>query len=177
MNDSACSKKKLLFIYSGAVYGINDEIFRHKYRLLSQKFAGYVFVKSGGDNLFSIDRFMLHAISEKTKFSSLILFWKILRHVKRSEIGYIICYDPLVSGFIGSILKTYLNAKLIVEVNGVYTSKSVWVEYGNSFKAKIKKAFVPYVMKFVLHRANGIKLLFEGQIDSLYFKQNPKIVT
>lgn len=169
--DKYNNNKKLLFIYPGAVYRVEDEIFKKKYHLLSRYFDGYIFAKSGGDKLSIIDGFELYTTSETRKFSLLLVLFKILKHVKRKDIDYIICYDPLVSGLMGVFFKTYLSAKLIVEVNGVYTSEAVWFGYRNKFKAYFKKWAAPLVMKFVLDRADGIKLLFNGQIDSLKVKK------
>jgi glycosyltransferase involved in cell wall biosynthesis len=173
-SDKYTNKKKILFIYPGSVYGVEDEIFKKKYHLLGRYFDGYIFIKSGGDASSAIDGFELFATSEKRRFASFLVLLKILKHTKRNDIDYIVCYDPLVSGLMGVFLKAYLRAKLIVEVNGVYTSEAVWFEYKNSVKAKIKKWIAPRIMEFVLKQADGIKLLFNGQIDSLggQYKRN-----
>ncbi|MCI5140172.1 MAG: hypothetical protein D3909_00175 [Candidatus Electrothrix sp. ATG1] len=68
--------------------------------------------------------------------------FKKFRKLKRDgvEPDLIITYDPLKTGLIGVLAKSYLGGKLVVEVNGVYGSPIVWEDqYGNSGNALKKK--------------------------------------
>ncbi|MCI5207450.1 MAG: glycosyltransferase, partial [Candidatus Electrothrix sp. ATG2] len=101
------------------------------------------------------------------------------RKLKRDgvEPDLIITYDPLKTGLIGLLAKFYLGGKIVVEVNGVYGSPIVWEDqYGNSGNALKKKIF-PMVIRFVLKRSDGIKLLFPKQLDGLRVDLAGKVVT
>jgi glycosyltransferase involved in cell wall biosynthesis len=84
----------------------------------------------------------------------------------RSErVDLVTTYDPLKTGFIGIIIARLLRTKFAPEVNGVYTSPAEWLDVPDSFEKRIKMTIFPRLMKFVLGRSDGIKLLYDTQID------------
>ena len=82
----------------------------------------------------------------------------------RSQIYLVTTYGPLKTGLIGLVVARITGAKFAPEVNGVYTSKAQWLDMPNSISNKIKKIVYPIIMRFVLKRADGVKLLFKDQI-------------
>ena len=67
-------------------------------------------------------------------------------------------------------------AKFAPEVNGVYTSQAEWLDEPDSLSNKAKRTVYPIIMRYVLSRAHGIRLLFEDQINPFKRVCSGKIV-
>tara|TARA_R110002049_G_scaffold85482_13_gene217242 strand:+ start:3736 stop:4626 length:891 start_codon:yes stop_codon:yes gene_type:complete len=76
-------------------------------------------------------------------------------------------YDPLRSGLLGCFSKRIFGAKLIVEVNGDYTNDANYADIKNRLFARFKRWLYVWVERFVIARADGIKLLYETQLEEL----------
>jgi len=92
------------------------------------------------------------------------------------KIDLVTTYDPLTTGLIGLIVSRILKAKFVPEVNGVYTSSANWIDGIESISTKLKRAIIPIIMRFVLKRSDGVKLLFQSQIDPFKEVVNGKII-
>ncbi len=88
--------------------------------------------------------------------------------VKRNggEIDLIVCFDPIRSGILGLYLKWLFDAKLAVEINGIYESYINYSDYNNIFLARVKGQIYKRIVSFVVNRSDGVRLLFDGQADS-----------
>jgi glycosyltransferase involved in cell wall biosynthesis len=106
------------------------------------------------ENMISSFRFLLFCVGNAYKLSR-----------EGVKIDLVVSYDPLKTGLIGLIVSRILHTKFIARVNGVYTSDAEWVDSPRSLSVKTKKKIYPLIMRFVLKRTDGIKLLFNGQID------------
>lgn len=165
-------KPKILFLLPGPTYRPLSPFFQMKYELFSEFYGGYILTSSSKAQTIKIGDFFYQSMARSKRFGNLkyIIFCicSALKIRKRNSVDLIITYDPLKTGIIGCVLKKILNAKLIVEVNGVYTSPVVWVDEQTShLKKKIKKLILPSIMRFVFSHSEGIKLLFARQIDDV----------
>jgi len=86
----------------------------------------------------------------------------------------VVTYDPLKTGLIGLIVAKLSGTKLVVEVNGDYTSDWNYAEIKSPLKRYIKKKAMLSVERIVLKNSDGIKLLYHGQVD--YFLPLPRPV-
>jgi len=103
--------------------------------------------------------------------------WNAIRLAKNHiKIDLVTTYDPLKTGLIGLAVSRLLGAKFAPEVNGVYTSPAEWLDLPNSLVNRMKQKIYPKIMGFVLRRANGIRLLFDGQITPFEQICNDKII-
>jgi glycosyltransferase involved in cell wall biosynthesis len=84
--------------------------------------------------------------------------------MKGERIALVTTYDPLKTGLIGAIVARLHGAKFVPHVNGVYTSDAQWLDEKDSIENRLKRRMYPAVMRFVLKRADGIKLLFKEQL-------------
>jgi len=166
-------KRKLLFITPGPITEMDD---MKKYVELSELFVGDVITSS--DNAYvlktkRIGSFLLHSIRYKYKRSAVVngkflaycLMFAIRSRVNGDKYDLVVTYDPLKTGLLGAIVAVIIGSKFAPEVNGVYTSPAVYMDIGNRFISKLKKASYPILERFVLRRADGIKILFPGQLD------------
>lgn len=144
-------------------------MYQAKFLALSPYLNGYILTNGSNSESFEIGDFNFKSCVRISKFNSLkfVLFclYQALKIKKNGGVDCIISYDPLKTGFIGCLLKKLLATKLIVEVNGVYTSPVVWEDTPNSLSRHVKKWIIPKLMTFVFFFSDGIKLQFPTQID------------
>jgi glycosyltransferase involved in cell wall biosynthesis len=167
-----------------------------KYSALSQNYYGAI-VTSCIDkkikNLGDISGFQFKAITynfgrsipfvrvrlklfHKTRLLLRALRYGIAAKLKKSDIDLIVVPDPIRTGIIGVLLSRLLGTKLLVEVNGVHTSPEVYRDIKNPIKKWFKQNFYPFIEGWVLQKADGIKILFQTQLDPFKRKLEGKII-
>lgn len=174
-------KLNVIFIGFGPGWYAKTPFFQSKYLFLSKYMSGYIFTASSKEESFQIGSFSYQSCIVKGKFKILKYFIFCLINVfkikRETQIDCIITYDPLITGFYGCILKWILKTKLIVEVNGVYTSSIVWADESSNNIKRLKKFSVPIIMRFALFFSDGIKLLFPKQIHKFNNLTNKKQIS
>jgi len=164
--------KSIISISPGPTYNAHSKEYQRRYELLSKSFEGHMLTTSSKSEEIQISNFAYHSVKSKSssisKFKFLLFClgnaMRIMR--KGGRIDLVAVYDPLLAGLIGLMISRLLRAKVCVEVNGVYTSPIVWIDENNRVSRNVKLFIYPRIMRFVLRRADGIKLLFSNQIDS-----------
>jgi glycosyltransferase involved in cell wall biosynthesis len=96
--------------------------------------------------------------------------------IKKNRYDLVTTYDPLKSGAIGLLCAKILGCKLAVEVNGLYDSKFEYIDDQNKILGKIKRIAVLLIENIVLTLSDGVKLLYEKQIDNLHCKPFVKYI-
>jgi len=163
--------KTILFISPGPSYHPHSESYQASFKNLSANYSGYIFTTSPKNEHFDIDNFKYLAMRSKNRSIDTIRFfifclWQaVIIMLSGNKIDLVTTYDPLKTGIIGLILSVILRAKFAPEVNGVYTSPAVWIDEPNDLKNTIRKYLYPLIMRSVLKRSDGIRLLFKEQID------------
>ncbi len=162
-------KLNVIFIGFGPGWYAKTPFFQSKYLSISTYMSGCIFTTSPKSENFQIGNFTFKSCSYNGKFRKPRFFFICLINafkIKRNTpVDCIVTYDPLLTGFFGVILKTILNTKLIIEINGVYTSAVVWEDESTKIKIWLKQKAVPLIMRFVLSRSDGIKMLFSNQLQ------------
>lgn len=164
-------KIRVLFLLPGPVYNIDSTPFQSKYRYLSTFCSGYILSTSHPRQRLSFFGFQLDSClggsGIKSNFRYIVFCFMMFRKLKKQgqKLDLIIAYDPFKTGLIGLLGKVYFGARLIVEINGVYDSPAVWEGQKGGKMITVKRLLFPKLMHFVLKRANGVKLLFPGQIE------------
>jgi glycosyltransferase involved in cell wall biosynthesis len=160
----------ILHIFPGPIYDI-ESFLKTKFEHLSEFSSGTVVTTSFSDSIFFCGNYKIVTVEFKGG-SPISNSCKLLSTaVKeagslRASVGLelVVCYDPLKAGVIGLIIKIINNCKLLVEVNGVFSSSSLY--QSNGIISKLKKYIYPKIQLSVLRRANGIKCLFRGQLEN-----------
>lgn len=146
-------KQHILFI-NYLIWKPEHSNFSYKYEMFSRNFSGIMLHMSYeyteqrcGDFVFQSCPYLSNLVARQIFY----LFFCIRRAMQLKSIDYIIAYDPLITGLIGSICKKLTGAKLIIEVNtnhfhGIAIQKE-------SFKAFFKRIF----MNISFRCADGIK--------------------
>ena len=175
-------KHTVLYINPGPSYYPHTELYQKEYKKLSKYFKGYILTSAPRQEYFDIGAFTYISMkSDGSKIDKLKFFFFCLWHsinflMQGQKIDLVKTYDPLATGLIGLVIARVLRAKFAVEVNGVYTSAAEWLDNPDSLENKIKKKIYPLIMKFVLKRADGIRLLFKQQIDRFKDLLHDKVI-
>ena len=175
-------KKILVFISPGPVFRPKNITYQALYINLSKSFRGYIFTSSTTSNKITIADFKFNAIASKFSFIDNIRFFlfcifnAIKLRIQKIKVDLVITYDPIKTGLIGLFFSKIVGAKFSPEVNGVYTSPAEWLDLHDNLKNRLKKFLIPIIIRFVLNNADGIKLLFKGQIDSIHGNYRAKVI-
>ena len=134
------------------------ETFGDKLERLSERYSGTLITSASSFKTFQVSRFKIVVVKRS---------WKLFRMLRAISGQYelVVTYDPLASGIVGLIVKWLTGAKLICEVNGDYNNPANYSEVRSKLLARIKRSLYVAVQRFVLKRADGVKLLYPGQVD------------
>jgi glycosyltransferase involved in cell wall biosynthesis len=158
-------KKRILFIQP-LFYDPTLPNFKDRFEMLSQFFEGDII--SSTDNPKKYDglyfgNFQYHAqpyVRNKIK-RYLHHYWfsinLAIRLSKKKPYDYVHSYDPLARGFLALIIKIFIKAKLITEINGHL--KTAGFIKSSSIASKIKKLFINLTSSVVLMNSDIIKPL------------------
>ena len=167
------TRKRILFIAPGPKYNL-EHAFKRRCELLSEDFEG-VFLTSGPEkaNLrfgnFEVVSFRDEQGKSLKTYLRMFLWGLRRRKAGRpSDKGFdlIISYDPLKTGVLALALGKCLGAKVIIEVNGCYDNDWIYADIEDPRRRRLKKKTFCALESFTLNRADGIKLLYQEQIDA-----------
>jgi len=174
--------KTILYISPGPTYNVHSNLFQSEYKQLSQYYQGYIFTTSSKREKIAIDRFeYLSMRSDNSKIDvikfSIFCIWQAFRILLQgSKIHLVVTYDPLKTGLIGLVVARIHNAKFAPQVNGVYTSPAEWLDEADNVNNKLKRRVYPMIMRFVMKRSDGIRLLFKEQINKFTDSLHGKVI-
>jgi glycosyltransferase involved in cell wall biosynthesis len=160
----------MLFISPGPTYNSRSPQYQRAWETLSQRFRGYVFTTSPKAETIDIGRFVYMSMNSRNRLLDSLRFLvfcvakSVALGIKGERIALVATYDPLKTGLVGAVVARIHGARLVTQVNGVYTSDAQWLDEKASIVNRLKKRVYPAVMRFVLKRADGIRLLFEAQL-------------
>ena len=166
----------IIHIFPGPIYDA-EFVLEKKFKALSKFSYGTVVSLAVTDLVFTIGNFKIVMVGTNNKFGikqDLLLLRTIVKEAallrRTNKLDLVICYDPLKTGLLGLLVKKINKCKLIVEVNGVYSSPELYKS--NGIKTSIKKRVYPRIQQYVIHRANALKCLFEGQLEGFDVPDN-----
>jgi glycosyltransferase involved in cell wall biosynthesis len=156
-------------IMPGYIFDV-ESIFSTKLIEMSKFCSGMVVglsLESGSYSYGNFDVKLMKVNSRVRVFNFFLLLFHVFIEAyklnKQDKVDLIVCYDPLKSGVIGYLLSKIFRCKLIVEINGVYNSPVI-IEYLKS-SSKLKRFLFPKIQQFIVNNADGVKCLFDGQLD------------
>lgn len=164
--------RRLLFVLPGPLWEIKDTL-RKRMERLSERYEGLIVTTMPEAGRIRLGRFTLAALRYRRGAKA----WNNLKYVLygcwlalRSRFGgerwdLVVTYDPLRAGLIGLLVAKLSGARFCPEVNGVHSSYANYIDDPPGPVLEIKKWLYPRLVRFVLSRADGIKLLFPRQLD------------
>lgn len=175
-------KRTIIYINPGPIYRPRIDSYQDEYKNLSKYFRGYLFTTSSVQEELSIGSFRYMSMKTDESILSSVRFMyfciknAIKLRIKGERVDLVDAYDPIKTGLYALMVSRILRAKCAVQVNGVYTSSAEWVDDADTLTTRIKKTIYPVIMGFVLKRVDGIKLLFDDQIEPFEKSVNGKII-
>ena len=164
------SKPSILHILPGPIYSLSETITK-KYDRLSDFSEGTVVSISDSHQEITAGAYKIICKKMGNRYGFLIKIKLLASALQQAhklkakkKLDIVVTYDPLKTGLIGLIIKKIYRCKLIIEVNGVYHS-AVLQKNTNKQGTSLKRRFFPIISHITLKNADGIKLLFENQID------------
>jgi glycosyltransferase involved in cell wall biosynthesis len=79
----------------------------------------------------------------------------------------LISYDPFRNGLTALAIRMFTSARFICEVNGIYGSRDNLVDLGTGWRASLKFLIMKRVARFVIVKADGVRLLYKEQLEGL----------
>lgn len=165
---------RVLLLFPGVQYDLEHN-FRNRLERLSAHFRGGVFAPGDRQEIVRWGDFTVatyaHRPGQYTR--NPIRYFRqgvdFARHMaeKLGGIDLIVTYDPLKSGLLGAYLARELGAKLVTEVNGDFLDPHIYADIRHPAVRRAKQRLYPQIMRQVLRRADGVKLLFPGQLREL----------
>lgn len=158
-------KKRILFI-NYLIWKPSDPGFRGKYEKFSRYYEGHIFHLGDGKEV-RVGRFVFHSFPWKSNIIKRqlgFLFFCLSKAPKNGPYDAIICYDPLLCGITGVIIKRITGAKLVIEVN----SDHFWriSKDQQSFKVRFVWLIRLIIMHLSLKFANGVKFINKPLAES-----------
>ncbi len=175
-------KPTILFITPGPTIGVHSAFTRVITGRFPKKYRGYIVTTSYERGELSIGEFTYLPMKftpsrlRALKFVLSCVWRALVLRARKQRVDLVSTYDPLLTGFIGVITSRILGARLALEVNGVYTSPFQWVDAPDTLGTTIKRRLYPAVMRFVLKRSHGVRLLFPGQLGLLEDAARGKVI-
>lgn len=173
MNRSQLKRRPRIFLLtSGPKYDLQDS-FELRLTLLSEQFEGLVLTSSGAAETLQIGNFVVIALrfpgkrgfAHRLAFASAATRIVLEERIAGRSPDLIVTYDPLLTGLVGVLIAPLAASKLVTEVNGDYTAPANhWDERSGKVREARRQLYMA-IERFVLKRSNGIKLLYETQVD------------
>lgn len=174
-------RPRILFIDTGRKYEL-EALYGAKLRLLSERFHGDT-VTSGKEQVVKLGAFAVHSVARANRKA--VAHQRTFRKCRQiirdaaaagDPVDVIVSYDPLPTGMLSLSLSRLHRIPLMVEVNGDFTHPSNYDSVRNPVLRALKKQFYCAIERFVLARADGVKLLYAAQLAPLLGAKTPGAV-
>jgi glycosyltransferase involved in cell wall biosynthesis len=161
----------LFKVVAGPTYKAED--FEPTLRLLSQRFTGELWSHGSYDADIMFGRMRLYVVKERSRARSLdyLRFARAvlrrareLRSVRPSLRLVVTSYDPFKSGLLALCVARLIGGRFVCEVNGNYGDPANFAHVSSATWTRIRLLQMRLLGSFVLHRADGVRLLFADQL-------------
>lgn len=177
--------KNVLFLTSGLFFNPLDTVTREKFQALSQQLRGHVFgvVYEHSHKNIQLDNFTVNGLlvpKFAQGYSTLGGLYRLmlycifviasalyLHYIRRDKLDAVIACDAFKTGLLAIVIGKLTGAKVGLDIVGNYV-KAFKVNSPNPAGLdRLKQKFTLWVTPRVINYADGIKLLYEEQLDEL----------
>lgn len=173
---------RMMLIFSGPKWDLDRDC-GTRLRQLSERFAGVSLVAHNHSAKMTYDRFCLTAVKFQRggfrfslRFFAFGLWWAACERLRQGQIALVVTTDPLKTGVLGWLVAKIVGAKFVPEVNGDFWNRANYLDGTSRLAGWFKRKVLTVIGTFVLARADGIRILYPGQLDFLQHKLAGKIV-
>lgn len=165
----------VLLLFPGPVHDVVDQ-FKDRLERMSARFTGTVLITGPKDEVVKFGRFSVVVMEEPKggKLSSVreaVLRGKALAREQTTQghpYDLISSWDPLKGGLIAVGIARQEGTPVVVELNGDYAARANFADIKNpAIRWGKRRGFIA-VVRYVLARSHGIKLLLDPALD--YFR-------
>jgi len=178
--------KNVLFLTSGLFYDPTVYITNRQFQILSSELRGHILgvVYEDYHKNVTLSNFQVHGI-RAPKFAQgygaiggiyrlamycLFVIFKTLHihYIQRDKLDAVIACDAFKTGVLALIIRRLTGAKVGLDIVGNYV-KAFEVNSPNPTGLSwVKQKFTLWVAPKIINRANGVKLLYEAQLEGLH---------
>jgi glycosyltransferase involved in cell wall biosynthesis len=161
----------VVVVKSGPVYALSDQV-EYQAELLQRLAPGLMLTHGPNALSAQVGRVRIECLPARdvggTRLDQAGMMLRTVRRavasIRQSGLpGLVVSYDPLRSGLIARAVKALTGARFICEVNGVYGSTDNFADLGPAARAHRRRTVT--LARAVLRGADGIRLLYDGQLD------------
>ena len=172
----------LFMLREGPTYSLDD--MAPECALLSQRFAGEYWSYGSYEADTQIGRIRVRIVKDRSalRVVNFIRFARrVLQRTREIQLppGTRIVstsYDPFKGGLLALWVARRLHAAFVCEVNGVYGSPDNFADLKSTIWRKLRLLQMRIIGSYVLGRANGVRLLYSGQLNNFATLQPSTIV-
>ena len=170
--DVSGRKPRLFLLFPGPRYDVVHD-FGLRFEQLSTRFEGIALTSTPSERHERLGEFSLitSRISgtggpiDNLRFFAKGIALALAERRAGRRVDLVVTYDPLKTGLLGILLARILRAKLVVEVNGNYAAPATYVDQESKLRAALTRRIYTALEKWVVRRADGVKLLYPEQLD------------
>lgn len=174
-------KPFVLLLLPGPTYRPRDRLWERLVGL-SREFEGVVVTPTPGTQIVRVGSFSIVPLADKRGLVRTVMsFMLCIRNVakkrrRKGGIDLVVTYDPLKTGLLGLYARALTGARQVCEVNGDYSNPANYFDITNPLLRLAKRWAYIRVQRFVLRRADAIRLLYEGQLKQLRLDTHCKVI-
>lgn len=143
-------------------------------QLLSERFTGELWSYGAYQADMQVGRMRLRVVKDRTAnrlknylhFSRQVMSRARELQAARPARIVVTSYDPFKGGLLAWRVARRLNGAFVCEVNGQYGDPDNFADVGSTLWKRLRLLQMHLVGSFVLHRADGVRLLFAEQLNN-----------
>lgn len=163
-------KINIVYLFPGPIYRPDLPDFKDRFEMLSGHFDGEIYSWTC-DKVFQnyrIGGFIFRGLVAKGGLTTrLRLTVHIIRSAiclkRQKRISVVICYEPIVTGIVGILLKMIFRCKLIIEINNSNRGIPIPTRHDMTLKTYLKTFISEILLRLSLFFSDGIRLLTQTQ--------------
>lgn len=175
MPDDAPSNEPLAYLFKiveGPSYTTDELI--PTLRLLSERFTGELWSYGAYEADMQVARMRLRVVKDRTasRMRNYVHFWREVMkrarelHSTKPSRVVVTSYDPFKGGLLAWRVSRVLGCTFVCEVNGQYGDPDNFADVSSVVWKRLRLMQMRLLGSFVLHRANGVRLLFAEQLKN-----------
>lgn len=152
-------------------------------QLLSERFSGELWSYGAYEADLQVGRMRLRVVKDRTAnrlknylhYSRQVMARSRELQAARPARVVVTSYDPFKGGLLAWRVSRLLNCTFVCEVNGQYGDPDNFADVSSALWKRLRLLQMRLMGSFVLHRANGVRLLFAEQLND-FVKLRPYTV-
>jgi glycosyltransferase involved in cell wall biosynthesis len=173
----------LLILKNGPIYSIDDYV-GYQLEVLSKRFCGELWVTGDFNADQQVGRFRVRVVKQAGGSRAAFFkdyFQKVLARAQAidAEVAgpkVVMSYDPFRNGLLAKKVKSRVAWPMIIEVNGAFGNPDNYADSTGFMAKTVKPRMMRALGRYVLSKADGIRLLYNEQLTNFAVPKKTTIV-